>query len=78
MLLDASAIESLVIPWVQEYANGGSPDPALTLADGWIVPTGGAWQAGAWVLLAESGVDFTISAHYDGVDFTATVQQTER
>lgn len=77
MILDASLIDSLVIPWVQDLANGDPTDPALTLTGESLAPSGG-WQAGAGVTVYDAGNIFTVNAHYDGIDLTTTVQTTER
>lgn len=76
--LDGQTIDGQVIPWVQTLANGDPTPPTLTLVGDQLLPTGDAWQAGASVTVTESGGIYTVSAHYDGLDFTATVQATER
>lgn len=76
--LSGATIDGQVIPWVQDLANGDPTDPALTLTGDQLLPTGDTWQAGASVTVTEAGGIYTVAARYDGIDFAAAVQATER
>lgn len=78
MQLDQIVMDALVIPWVQDLANGDAPPPDLTLTGTQLAPTVGSWQPGASVTVVESGGSYDVTARYDGLDQTVTVQPNQR